>query len=248
MSEDSFGFEPDDVKEDLSIIERTVDKASSSDEYLDAILRANIAQLRVKGENDMETMKTVNGIPDGTAGMAAEDIPQRGNGYVVFHVDGRSVVKIMQSETEVEAKEVVAVDYDQGGVRPISGVDQSFLNIGAIQLDDAGSSGFKIIESESDVTIQPGETKTILDASVSKKSALWQIGSASRDYSGYYYKIDGSDVLSEDGLSHPLGLFNDMYEFPRPLSLQSGVEVIVKRSSAANGPAEYWSKIAVTEA
>lgn len=101
------------------------------------------------------------------------------------------------------------------------------------------------IESESPVTVQPGETATVL--SVEVDGARWVAsGTTDRDNSRYRYVVDGDAVVSES-LRSPLGLFNDLRTFPEPIVARDSIRVDVRRTVAAAGPAEYVSNVEVFE-
>lgn len=244
MSQDTFGFTPEDVQEDLGYIERLLSGTSSTDEYLEAILRAQLAQLRTSGERDISRMDTVNGIPEGTAGVCAQATAEGDVGSVVFNVDGRSVVETIQAVSNIEKEEVVVVDTDQGGVRPVSDVDQSYLGLGSIDFSTQTAGGFKVYETPNKVTISPGDEETVLKVDVAEPAGISRVGTNDETYSRYIYLVDGNEVMNQP-LFAPLGLYNDMYEFRRPLKITESFEVRVKRLSSANGVSDYYSNAVV---
>ena len=244
MSPDSFGFTPEDVREDLGFIERLLSGTSSTDEYLEAILRAQLAQLKTSGEADISRMDTVNGIPEGTAGVCAQQTAEGDVGSVVFNVDGRSVVETIKAASGIEKDEVVVVDTQQNGVRPVSDVDQSYLGLGSIDFSTQSAGGFKVYETPDKVTISPGETKSVLKVDVDEPAGISRVGTNDETYSRYIYLVDDNEVMNEP-LFAPLGLYNDMYDFRRPLKITESFEVRVKRTSSASGVAEYYSNAVV---
>lgn len=107
------------------------------------------------------------------------------------------------------------------------------------------SGDYDRIESESAVTIQPGETAAVL--SVNVENARWVAsGTTDRDNSRYRYVVDGDAVLSEP-LRSPLGLFNDLRTFPEPITARDSIRVDVLRTEDAPGAAEYVSNVEVFE-
>lgn len=241
---DGFGFTPSDVEDDLSILEEVISGASSTDEYLEALLRSNIAMMEMMAENDLGTMKTVNGVPDSTAGMAVADTPEGNMGYVVFQVDGRSVVEKFEAIKDINAEEVVVVDWNQGGVIPVSNVGESHLGIGGIEFQSEDVGSYEIYQTEDAVDILPGDEKTVLEISTTRPVAITKIGTNDETYSKYRYIADG-ERLNDVALYAPLGLYNDMFEFTKPLQFTEKFEVVVKRDSDAKGVADYYSNAVV---
>jgi len=95
------------------------------------------------------------------------------------------------------------------------------------------------VSTEQDVTINPGETKTVLE--VRDSGWLWEVGVNDETYSTYMLVVDGTEI--EEPQPQPWGLYNDPYRFPKPIEFGSSVEIRVERHSDAPGPAVYYAKV-----
>lgn len=239
-SADDIGVSAEEVTEDRNIIERIIGSATSSDDYLQALLKVQNAQLKILREEYKDSVRSVNGIPHDSAGIAASTSPPNNKTPVVFSIDGRDKVQSMEAVNRVVRGQVVMVDYYQGGVVPVDTIDSSYLGIGAFELNQRGPSGYQYYQSEEDFSVGPGETKTILSADVDEPQAITKVGSSSKDYTEYEYLVDG-ESFTEQTLSSPLGLYNNMFEFSYPLIFGNTFEVKVYRLPSAPGFASYYS-------
>jgi len=93
--------------------------------------------------------------------------------------------------------------------------------------------------SGADVTVNPGELKTVLV--VNDSGYLWEIGVNDETYTTYYLYVDGTQV--GDPQYEPWGLYNSPYRFPVPIEFNSKIEVKVERHSDAPAPADYYAKV-----
>lgn len=239
-SADDLGVKAEEVTEDRNIIEKIIGSATSSDDYLQAILKVQNAQLKILREEFKDSVRSVNGIPHDSAGIAASTAAPNNKTPVVFSIDGRDKVKDMEAVNRVVRGQVVMVDYFQGGVVPVDTIDSSYLGIGAFELNQRQPSGYKYYQSEQDYDVGPGETQTILSADVEEPQAISKVGTSSKDYTEYQYIIDGESFTGQT-LSSPLGLFNNMFEFSYPLIFGNSFEVKVYRLENAPGFASYYS-------
>jgi hypothetical protein len=180
------------------------------------------------------------------AGLAVEPMDPNEPGRAIFDLNGSKFVVTVYPSAEVTSNDVVFINGDGNEVAPANTIDESqLLGIGSNQ----GSKRAGAIEryiSEDTVTIQPGETKTVLATNVGPGSQWVETGTTANDNSRYIYKVDGTEIF-DDPLETPLGLYNELYRFPSPAKANSGIEVEVTRTESAGSSADYVSKITYYE-
>ena len=231
------------VEDSLNFLERALAGLSSDDEYLAAVLHnQKIITQALVGENTPAMGGQSSNIPPGTAGISLENISEDDVGDVLFKVDGRTVIGSLRAAAEVNPEEVVRVGDGGNEVYPISGVGPGKLDFGAVASVSVRPNNFVYGDTEENVTIQPGESEAVLDLDVSGPIGLQSIGTNDETYSLYQYEIDGESML-DSPIKKPLGLYNDMFEFPQPIRVDSDLTVFVKRQEDAPGPAEYFSNV-----
>jgi hypothetical protein len=233
-----------DVKEQLNIVEKLLSGATSDDEFMAAMLRNQQILFSAIGSGQVITDKT--DLPFGMAGLAVEPMDPNEPGSAVFDINGSRYIVTVYPSSEVNTNDVVFINGEGNEVAPANSVDDSqLLGIGSTQ----GSKRADSIErhvSDYAVTVQPGETKTVLKENVTPGSQWVEIGTTSKDDSRYIYKVDGTEIF--DGpLATPLGLYNDLYRFPSPIKANSQIEVGVRRLQSAGSSADYVSKITYYE-
>jgi hypothetical protein len=224
-----------------------LDGATSTDEYLTAILRSNNAIVRLLG-GQVEGSDGIGVVPpDDTAGIAVNGADQGDVGDFLYKNSGRTVLAKVRAARNLEPGGVAKYDSNQGGLIPIETVEQGDLDFGAISAALSNAGDFTFIDTDfqfgdggGNVTISPGETKEVLTASFNNEVGLYEVGTNDETYSEYQYYIDG-EALLESRIPKPLGLYDTRFEFPRPLRVTSSFTVEVRRSSAAPGSADYFS-------
>jgi hypothetical protein len=240
----------EDVEQEISLVESLMEGLSSDDEFLQAILHNSRMMGMVLGQmvegSDPNLGFDRMDMPDGYVGIAIEDITSGSTGGSIFSANGSNIFTTITAGEKINEGDVVVVTGDSNKATRLTEVDDSYLSIGKIEYSGVGSAGFDVIESESDVTIQPGETKTVLSADFNSQTFWWETGTNDETYSTYEYLVDGDNLLDQSN-SQPLGLYNDMYRFPAPITIGGNVEIKVTRDGSAGGPQDYYSKITVTQ-
>lgn len=234
-------LDEEQVRESLNFIERALAGISSDDEYLAAMLHnQKILTQALMGETTPAMGGQSSGVPPGTAGISLENIAEDDVGDILFKVDGRTVISNFRAAAEVQNEEVVRVGEEGDEVYPISGVGPGKLDFGAVASVSVKPTRFVYGDTEENVTIQPGGSKAVLDIDVAGPIGLQSIGTNDETYSLYNYEVDGETML-DSPIKKPLGLYNDMFEFPQPIRVDADLRVLVKRQDDAPGPAEYFS-------
>lgn len=231
----------EEVERRLNLIEQVLSGTSSSDEYLEAILYTLNTLVQLESGRG-STLGTRGGaVPDGTAGIAIDEIKETEEGTVLFKVDGRTVIAEVEAVREVPENEVVSYDSNQGGVIPQGDIDAAKLDFGEIATSTVKATVFEVAETEDTVTVEPGDTETVLDFNIEGGGSLLAVGNNDETYSNYIYEVDGN-VLTSSPLTAPLGLYNDPYHFPQPLKVTNDVTLKVARDSDAPSSEEYYAK------
>jgi len=111
---------PDDVEDDLNIVEDIISAASASDEYEAAQLR--LLQRLVEAQTG-KTSGTVNGadlsdLPNGLAGVATEPIDSGTRGEALFEIGGSKAVAFVKATSAIDEDEGVVVVGQNNNVRP----------------------------------------------------------------------------------------------------------------------------------
>lgn len=240
---------PSDIKDEISFIEGLMDSLSTDDEYLHAILEnqrlfaMKMLQDSNPGGSSGESIN-IDNLPLGFAGVMASDSPAEDSGTAIFSLQGSSVVTRVKPVEDVSSGEVVRVSDENNVVRVVNDVDRS--DIANISETFIMGAGFDVIESGENVSVDPGEEKIILEEDIKGTANWWESGTNDEKYTEYQYIVDGDELL-DDWKSQPLGLYNDMYRFPRPIRAVSSIKVKVRRSDQAPSSEEYYSKITITE-
>lgn len=102
------------------------------------------------------------------------------------------------------------------------------------------------VTNEDTVELSPGEEADILRVPVSVGTVWTEIGTTSHTHTLYQYKVDGEAVF-DNPLFQPLGVPNNMKEFPVPIKVDDTLVVTVSREDSASGAAEYFSKASLYE-
>jgi len=236
---------PQEVREELNIVEQSLDSASSTDEYFEALLKSNniLVELMRKQVVGADGYTTVP--PDNTAGIVVYDVNAGDNVDFLYKDNGRTLIANVDANTELEASEVAKYDGDQEGLIPVSDVRQGDLDFGSMAsaLHEPNEFIFTDTTTQTDsgkVEVEPGEEKVILETETPSQVGLREIGTNDVTYTMYQYEIDGEDMLTNPILK-PLGLYNDRYEFPEPVRVKSKLKVKVMREEDASAPEEYFS-------
>jgi len=233
---------PQDVREHLNIIERLVDGASSSDEYFEAIIRNQAMMIALmegggSGSPDIGSF----GVPTNTAGIAVQGASEGDLAEFLYKTDGRTVIDNFEVASDIADGEVATINSD-GELQPTTGVAQGDLDFGNIATSTSNAGGFIYQETEQDATLQPGDTEVILEVNLNNSAAWYMTGTNDETYTSYDYKVDGESILG-DPIPKPLGLYNNMFEFPEPLQVNNTLEVEVSRNSSAPGSDDYFSNV-----
>jgi|APHM01.1.fsa_nt_gi hypothetical protein len=189
--------------------------------------------------------------PTDTAGIVVTSADQGDVGDFLYKNNGRTIVTKVRAARDIESGGIAKYDSNQNGLIPVNEVDEGQLDFGAISTVLSESSDFRLLDTDyqfagsgGNVTIQPGETKVVLQGSVTGESGLYEVGTNDETYSRYQYYIDGVELL-EAPAPKPLGLYGDRFEFPKPLKVTSEFRVEVTRDASAPGSADYFSNAVI---
>lgn len=230
----------EDVRQQLSIVERLLSNATSDDEYMAAMLRNQELMFGVLS-SDTTAFNTEN-LPDGIAGLAVENMDPEEPGLAVFDINGAKRIIQVTPSAEIATNDVVYINGDDNEVAPARTVDEGqLLGIGS----NAGSREANAISQETTgdpVTLGPGQSATLVEATL-ETGGLWiETGTSAKDNTKYQYEVDGNEVFDEP-IDTPLGLYNSVYRFPQALKANSQIEVKALRLESAGGAADYVNKI-----
>lgn len=240
MSSDPTG--PQEIEDHVNFIERLIGNATATDEYLEAIVRNQAVMIGLMEDGGANVPEIgSSGAPEDTAGIVIKGASEGDFAEFLFKKDGRTVVKDYEAGRAISPGEVAVLDSKQR-LEPKTDVTQGDLDFGNIATESGNASDFTYADTPSDVTIQPGETETVLEAQVNGGAALHSIGTNDETYSLYQYKIDGEAILNEP-LPKPLGLYNSMFKFPIPLEVENKVEVEITRTEDSPSPSSYYSNM-----
>jgi hypothetical protein len=261
---------PSDVVDELNFIERMRNELSSGDEFLEAILtnqRLLALQIiqrmqeqtgrslpvdAVDTENDgspagyrvdarpVPEGKLINDsmVPLDAVGLANRTIYENDIGPATFQVNGTVFATTIRVTEDVGSGDPIRVVAPGNITEAVGDVALSLLGLpGSI-----GVGTFDVAETDDNVEIQPGETAHVLRVTVGGGDWV-SVGTNDETHTEYQYTIDGEELL-ETPLKEPLGLYNDPYKFPTPLSADQTFGVKVTRQNSASGAAEYYSKAA----
>lgn len=231
----------EDVQESLNFIEELLSRTDSDDEYLSAILHnQKIMTKALAGSNTPMTGES-SGLEPGTAGLSLGSISEGDTGSVLFKSNGRTVISNLRAGAEINPEEVVRISESDGKIYPVTNADPGQLDFGAMSPQAVKASSFSIEETEENVTIDPGEAKEVLTIETSGGLSLYKLGTNDETHTLYQYEADGDTILDEP-IKEPLGLYNDPFEFPEPLKINSTFKVLALRQESASGPQDYFSK------
>ena len=262
---------PEDATKELNFIEWLRSEISGEDEYLEAILENQrlMAMQMLQNMQGTEGLglppeaQNENGPPEGynvdvppvpsseytnrgqlplgAVGVANRKINGNDTGPATFQVNGT----VFSATIRYDSKDGEAVS--SGGpvkVAAPGNICQPIQDVSLSALGFSGSIGvdsYERAETDADVTIYPGNEKTVLKETV--RGASWvSVGTNDETHSLYQYYID-DEPLFDEPLKESLGLYNDPFIFPEQLSASRKIAVEVRRQSSANGPEDYYSKI-----
>lgn len=261
-----------DAQREINFVEGLLDGLSADDEYLEAILHNQRLRLMIlmnqgglagsssltpsaaieRGNDILDDYESVTdkdpvplnrlfanrNMPVGAVGIAAESISENDTGVASFQLRGSVVAARVRAEQDTDSGAPVRVIAPGNIVEPQGAVARSLLGFDG----SLNAGAFEVTETDRNnpVEIEPGEEKEVLSLGL-RGGDILKIGTVSRTYSLYNYEIDGEEVL-EEPLSQPLGVFNDPFRFPQPLSIDRSFKVKIKRTSDASGAETYFSK------
>jgi len=233
-----------DVREELNFVEQATAAASSVDEYLEALIRLQMAQVNA---TELGTSKGVFGgidtedLPEGFAGVALEDIPSGKRGSALFDISGsRLVTEVRAITSDISQDQVVRIIQDGNGATGTSELNKDDILAGI------GSSGtapadFEVWETQEAKSADAGEVVKTVDIDLDGPAIFYEVGNSDIQNSEYEYLVDGEPIFNER-LFAPLGLYNDMYRFPEPLFATQSFVVKIHRQDSASGPEDFIGK------
>lgn len=242
MSSDPTG--PQEIEDHVNFIERLIGNATATDEYLEAIIRNQTVMIGLMEDGGANVPEIGSvGTPQDTAGIVIQGASEGDLAEFLYKDNGRTIVKKFETSSDIRQGEVAVLN-SVGEVEPKSGVRQGDLDFGNIATQSGNASDFVYGDTPEDVTIEPGDTETVLSVSVNGGGSLQSIGTNDETFSLYQYNVDGESILPEP-LPKPLGLYNSMFEFPVPLSVGERLEVEVTRQEDAPAPQSYYSNAVI---
>lgn len=232
----------EDIQRQLNILERIGNFVEGEDDILRAMVQNQTIMLQQMGV--MVGAGDTPQLSRNQAGLAIQEIREGDTGQAVFKINGENYVIRVQADREIDPDDVVYVNDTPNTVIPATGVDEGALfGISGSGIPRAPQA-FEIDETEEPVTIGAGETKEILSANASGGGFWWETGTTDREYTEYIYTVDGENIFDENPEA-PLGLFNDRYRFPQPITFNNNISIKARRQ---NDPAvsdeTFVSKIA----
>lgn len=242
----------EDIQQEINYFEWLESQFSAQDELLAAVVRNQRIQLmqlmmqsqqsiRPGGPSDAFDDAQGLTVPMDAVGITNRRIYEQDRGPATFQVDGTVFAATVEADEDLEPGRIVRVIGEGNLVKQERNVAPSLLGLAG----SVGAGSYERTETDTDVSIQPDETKTVLRVGI--QSADWvSVGTNDRTHSLYQYYID-DDALLDNPLKEPLGLYNDPYQFPAPLSGDREFRVEVTRQSSASGSADYFSKITYFE-
>jgi len=158
-------------------------------------------------------------------------------GPVTFQIGGTVFATTIRADGDIGAGDPVRVIAPGNIAEPLQDVALSLLGFGG----SIGAGRFDREETDTAVTIPPGDTATVLR--VPADGADWvSVGTSDNPPSEYQYYVDGVQVFDQP-LKSPLGLYNEPFTFPTPLGVDREIRVEVTRPQSASASADYVSKI-----
>lgn len=264
---------PDDVREELNLIESLRSRVTGTDEYMTAMLE-NQRIMLMQMLSDMQTSPTGQrpiaqvdvdnqGRPEGynvdvrpvpeeetdsdltipvsAVGVANTTIYENNSGEGTFQINGTVFSDTVRASEDIPAGEPIKVIAPGNVVAAVNDAATSLLGYSAA----ISGTRFEQTETQQNVSVSPDETETVLQ--VNSGNADWvYVGTNDETYSDYQYLIDGEELF-DTPLKEPLGLYNDPFRFPTPLSVGSSITVQVTRLSGASGAQDYFSKVGYYE-
>lgn len=241
---------PSDVVEELNFIENALNQLSGGDEYLEAILQNQRLQLlwmlQQQATGAIPASMAEDGFTDqelplNAIGIANGRIYENDTGRATFQLQGSVFSSQVKTLDEVTSGTPVRVVGAGNQVVKATDVALSLLGLSG----SIGSASYNRAETETDVTVQPGEQADVLIQGVD--NADWvSVGTNDETHTLYQYLVDGEELVDEP-LKEPLGLYNSPYQFPTPISAERDIRVRVIRQQSASGPADFYSKITYFE-
>lgn len=262
----------DEIRAELNFLEDLRNRISGQDEYLEALVTNSRIQAMVALQREQATLGVLpenvqlseSGTPEGygsievspvpegnvlssrylplaAVGIANRTIYENDTGPATFDVNGTVQNETVRVTDDARSGDPLRIVAPGNIAEPVENVSLSLLGLtGSI-----GVNSYERVETEENVTIAPGDDEIVLRVDVNQ--ADWvSAGTVDRPHSTYQYYVDGEE-LNEEPLYEPLGLYNDPYSFPTPISVDRNLEVEVARESSASGSADYFSKVTYFE-
>jgi hypothetical protein len=261
---------PEDIEEQLSLIEEARAALGPGDEYLEAILQNTQVMTMMMAQQSAQVGPSGNlgydldedgsprryptssrpvpvgerletrDVPVNSIGIANQTIYENDFGPATFQVEGTVFSQTVRVTDTVASGDPLRVVAPGNITKPVNDVALNLLGLPG----QIGVDTYERTESPSKVEIQPGERKPIITVPMS--GSVVSVGSTDETFSEYHYLIDGEE-LNRNELLEPLGLYNDPYRFPTPLAVGEQFRVEVQRTADAADAAEYISKVTYYE-
>lgn len=100
------------VENELGLAESLLSRATSTDEYLEAIVRNQRAGLLQSGVSNVFGPRTGQDIPPGVLGTALEALNEQQTGEVLFNISGTERVYVMRATEDIAGGRTVRVTPD----------------------------------------------------------------------------------------------------------------------------------------
>lgn len=241
------------VKRELSIVEALTSGASSSDNYLEAIVRNQRIRMLQSGIESVFGPSEADNIPTGVLGTAAQTINDGQVGDVVFTIGGTKRVYKMRADDSLDPGDTIEV-IESGVVEKFGSGGGGSVSSGAGYISGTGyvvkeSDDLNGVADGAAVTIEPGETKTIVEArATGDQLALLAVGATDVADVRYRLVVDGSRTVGGETNS-PLGLLNTplsfVKEFGGSIPASSRVEYRATLADSASAAVEVAGRLHV---
>lgn len=263
----------EDVQRELNFIEKLQNQITGQDEYLEAMLTnmrlqamwmlQTSPEIAAGGEAGTTVPTGGDGSPEGyntnkrpvpsdelvnknnlpldAVGIVNRTVYENDIGPATFQVNGSVFAATVRADDDLASGDPCRIIAPGNIAEPLNDVATSLLGLtGSI-----GAGRYERTESPSPVTIQPGDTETVLRVNV--RGADWiSVGTTDQPDTTYQYFVDNEPIL-DTPLNEPLGLFNDPYQFPTAVRIDREVRVEATLDGGAGGAQDYVSKVTYFE-
>lgn len=231
-----------DIYGTTNTLEELLAYGDTEDNYQKALVHNQVLMIQLMDKLANED-QGVDPLKRYQAGWALEDISNNNSGKVMFDIDGNKFIRNVKAGNDIDAEEVVYINDAQDMTvvpAPEADMDALFgISGSGIPME---SDAFEIDETDGEIQLDTGEKGKTIEVTTDDVGYWWQTGTYDQDYTNYEYKVDGESVFSNP-LPAPIGLYNNMYEFPQPIRFRDKFEIEIQRDEDAPGQQNFASKV-----